>query len=280
MPPTDAELAQRAHGFRALHAGGCFVIPNPWDAGSAKLFAGLGFPALATTSAGAAFARGVPDGGLGRDDILANARALVEAVDLPVSADLLQGFGDAPETVAETIGMAAAVGLAGGSIEDTTGRATDPMYPIDLAVARIEAAVVAAKAAEAATGRPFVLTARADGLLVGACDLAEVVRRLQAYQSAGAEVLYAPALPDRAAVEAVLGAIDRPLNVLPGRTGLTVTDLAAIGVRRISLGSSLFGAAFAAASAAARTIRDAGRFDFAATPYPEMTRVMTCDRPA
>ena len=205
--------SEKGAAFQALHArAGCFVIPNPWDVGTARLLAGLGFEALATTSAGCAFALGRPDGAVTRDEALANARAIVEACDLPVSADLEGGYGDAPEEAAETIRMAAGTGLVGGSIEDATGRGDHPIYDFDLAVERVRAAV------EAARGLPFpfTLTARAENFLCGRPDLADTIRRLQAFQDAGADVLYAPGLRSREDIASVVRALDRPVNVVMG----------------------------------------------------------------
>lgn len=258
---TQAEKAER---FRALHeAPNTFVIPNPWDVGTARILAGLGFEALATTSAGLAASLGRRDGegAVSRDEALAHAAAIVAASDLPVSADLEGGFGDAPEEVANTIRLAADVGLVGGSIEDATGRAGDPVFPFTLAVERVRAA------AETAHGLPFpfVLTARAENFLHGRPDLDDTIRRLQAFQEAGADVLYAPGLRSREEIEAVVRSVDRPVNVVMGLRGvtLTVAELAELGVRRISLGSALSRAALGAFLRAAREIRERGSFGFA-----------------
>lgn len=254
------DLVSRAEAFRALHERpGAFIIPNPWDAGSARILAGLGFEALATTSAGFACSRGRRDGAMTRDEVLAHCRDICAAVSLPVSADLENGFGDAPEDAAKTIGMAGETGLVGGSIEDWSGTA---IYPFDHAVERVAAAVEAARALPF----PFVLTARAENLLRGVHDLDDTIRRLQAYEAAGADVLYAPALPDLDAVRAVCGAVSRPVNVLAAGPLVEAgaEALGRAGAARISLGSGLSNAAFGALIAMAEAMRDRGSFDFLA----------------
>lgn len=271
---------ERALVFRELHAGEeAFVIPNPWDAGSARVLTQAGFPALATTSGGLAFMLGLQDGAnlIGRDDTLSNARAVVEATHLPVSADLENGFADDPAGVAETIRLAAEAGVVGGSIEDATGRADDPIYPFDAAVERVAAAVEAARA----LSFPFTLTARAENFLYGRPDLDDTIRRLQAYEVAGADVLFAPGLPDLDAIRAVCGAVERPVNVLAGAT-LSVRALQECGVRRISLGSALPRAALTSVLRAAAEIRRDGTFTFAAgaLPYGEVNALMRAERPA
>ena len=234
MTSAEHSQARRAEAFVRLHERpGLFAIPNPWDAGSAKMLAALGFEALATTSAGFAYSIGRADGEglIGRDETLANARAIVEATPLPVSADLENGFGDAPEDCAETIMQAAGVGLVGGSIEDATGRAGDPIYAFDLAVARVRAAVRAARSLPF----PFVLTARAENLIHGRPDLPDTIRRLVAFAEAGADVLYAPGLKTRDEVSAVVQAVaPRPVNVVMGLSGasLSLDVLAGLGVKR------------------------------------------------
>jgi 2-methylisocitrate lyase-like PEP mutase family enzyme len=276
MALTQSEKARR---FEALHAGpGTFVIPNPWDAGTARMLAALGFQALATTSAGLAFGLGRRDGeGLvGRDETLAHCRTIAEASDLPVSADLENGYADDPESVAETIRLAAASGLVGGSIEDFTGDARHPIYDHSLAVERVAAAAEAARA----LAFPFMLVARAENFLRGRPDLDDTLRRLEAYAAAGANVLYAPVLPDLAAVRIVCAAVaPRPVNVLAGGkgSGLTVANLAAAGVRRISVGSALSRAALGAVLGAAREILDQGTFSFAerATSFAELNGFMS-----
>ncbi len=254
----------RAERFVDLHRAGCFVIPNPWDRGSAVLLAGLGFPALASSSAGQAYCQGLPDGSLGREATLAHLRDLVDATPLPLSADLENGFGDAPEDCAAAVRAAAALGVVGGSIEDATGRADDPIYAFDQAVARVRAAVAAARALP----QPFVLTARAENLLWGRPDLDDTVRRLQAYAEAGADVLYAPGLKTADEVARVVQAVaPKPVNVLMGLAGSTLdlAALAALGVRRVSVGSSLARAAYGALLRAADGMLHAGRFDYAAS---------------
>lgn len=263
-PISQAETqAEKAHRLRALHeAPGAFVIPNPWDIGSARLLAATGFKALATSSAGYAFSRGVPDSAVGREQMLVHLAEIAAATDLPVSADLENGFGDAPETAAQTIRLAAGAGVVGGSIEDATGRADDPIYPFELAVERVRAAVEAARALPF----PFTLTARAENHLHGRDDLRDTIRRLQAYEEAGADVLYAPGLRSREDIAAVVSALTRPVNVLMGLQGavLSVAELEALGVKRISVGGSLARAAYGAFLRAAREMHDRGTFTYAA----------------
>jgi len=262
--------AARGERLRMLHTRpGLFAIPNPWDAGSAKILTTLGFEALATTSAGFAFSLGKPDaeGAISRSETLAHARSIVDATNLPVSADLENGFGDDPETCAETIRLAAATGLVGGSIEDATGRADDPIYPFALSVERVAAAVQAARALPF----PFVLTARAENLINGRPDLNDTIHRLEAFAAAGADVLYAPGLKSRDDIAAVVKAVaPKPVNVVMGLSGprFSLDELAALGVKRVSLGSSLARAAYGAFLDAAREIRDAGTFTFAARAAP------------
>ncbi len=270
--------SDKARAFQALHdEPKTFVIPNPWDIGTARILTALGFPALATTSAGYAFSLGRRDGEgrVSRDETLEHARSIVQATDLPVAADLENCFGDDPETVAETIRMAGAVGLCGGSVEDATGDDADPIYDERLAVERVAAAVAAARALPA----PFVLVARAENFLHGRPDLAGTIRRLQAYAAAGADMLYAPGLPDLDAIRAVCAAVaPRPVNALAGGKGggFTVANLAAAGVRRISLGSALHRAALGGFLRAAREIRDHGTFTFGedAAPFGELSGFM------
>ena len=260
--------------FQALHLSGVFVAPNPWDAGSARLLASLGFPALATTSAGYAFSRGKLDSraALDRDEILRNAAQIVAATDLPVTADLENGFGDAPAICADTVRMACAVGLVGGSVEDATGDPDAPIYEMSLAVERIRAA------AEAASDLPFLLTARAESYLWGRPDLKDTIRRLQAFSEAGAHVLYAPGLPDLQAIRTVCAEVDKPVNVVAGLVPLhhTVAELAQAGVRRISTGGSLARAALGALMRAAEEIALHGSFDYAqhALPTPVIEGMM------
>ncbi|WP_437882994.1 isocitrate lyase/PEP mutase family protein [Pseudomonas sp. LRF_L74] len=248
--------AQRAETFRALHQrDGLFILPNPWDAGSAKLLASLGCEALASTSAGLAFSLGRPDaqGAVGREEALANARAIVEATPLPVAADLENGYGDGPEDCARTIRLAARIGLVGGSIEDASGRASDPIYAFELAVERIRAA------AEAARSLPFAFTlaARAENFLNGRPDLDDTIHRLKAYADAGADVLYAPGLTTREQISEVVAAVaPKPLNILVGLPALRLSldELAELGVKRVSLGSSLARVAYGAFFDASRQL--------------------------
>ncbi len=252
---------EKAQQLKAYHeAKETFVIPNPWDIGSARLLALAGFKALATSSAGYAFTRGLPDNSIGREQMMVHLAEIASATDLPVSADLENGFGDAPEEAAETIRQAAAAGVVGGSIEDATGRAGDPLYALELAAERVRAAAEAAKALPF----PFALTARAENFLVGRADLGDTIRRLQAYQEAGADVLYAPGLKTREDIATVVGSLDRPVNVLMGLQGalLSVDELAALGVRRVSVGGSLARAALGALLRAAYEIRDKGTFTY------------------
>ncbi|MFI9029274.1 oxaloacetate decarboxylase [Streptomyces sp. NPDC053560] len=281
MNRSTADQQGRAETFRKLHEGPRpFVVPNPWDAGTAHILTGMGFPALATTGAGLAHGLGLPDGRLGREEILDNAAAIVAATTLPVSADLESGFGDTPEEVAETIRRAAAVGLVGGSIEDSTGRAADPVRPLEEAVERVSAAVAAAKELDF----PFMVTARAENFFQGIPDLDDTIRRLQAYEAAGADVLYAPALPDADAIRAVCSSVSAPVNVLMGSPALrlSVTELGDLGVRRISVGSALSRASLGAVVRAAREIRDHGTFGFGAdaVPYAEANTMMAPEQPA
>jgi 2-methylisocitrate lyase-like PEP mutase family enzyme len=266
--------AEKGAAFAALHARpSAFIIPNPWDMGSAQLLAHLGFEALATTSAGYAFSAGRPDNTIGRDETLAHAAAIVSATDLPVSADLENGFGEAPETVAETIRLAAKAGLAGASIEDMPREAQVPVYEIGNATDRIRAA------AEAARGLPFrfTLTARAENYLVGRPDLKDTIARLQAYQAAGADVLYAPGLRTKEDIAAVVRSVDRPVNVIMGLEGvqLSLAELSALGVKRVSIGSALTRAAYGAMLRAAREMRERGTFTFAeqAVSYRDITAI-------
>ncbi|PMY67864.1 MULTISPECIES: oxaloacetate decarboxylase [Pseudomonas] len=266
----------RAQTFKALHERDrAFVIPNPWDAGSAKMLASLGFEALATTSAGFAFSLGRPDaeGALSLEDTLGNVRAIVGASSLPVAVDLENGFSDSPEGCARTLRQAATCGAVGGSIEDATGRADDPIYDFKLAVERIEASVAAVRQLPF----PFVLTARAENLLHGRQDLPDTLRRLQAYAEAGADVLYAPGLRSAEEIIAVVRAVaPKPVNVLmSGGLKLTLAQLSKLGVKRISVGSALARAAYGAFYQAAQEIRDHGSFDFAdqALPFGQINRL-------
>jgi 2-methylisocitrate lyase-like PEP mutase family enzyme len=272
MSVTQSEKAAR---FRALHNGpGVFVIPNPWDVGSARILAGLGFQALATSSAASASALGRRDHGLTRDEVLSHARLIVDATDLPVSADLENGFGDAPEAVAETIQLAAEVGLAGCTIEDATGKQDAPLYDLHLAVERIAAAAQAARALKF----PFMLTARAHNFLHSRPSLDDTIGRLQAFEKAGADVLFAPGLPDLAAVGAVCAAVSKPFNFMVGIKGksFSVSELAAVGVKRVSLATSLYRAAMTGLLDAARVVKDTGQFAFldGCLTTPELNKLM------
>jgi 2-methylisocitrate lyase-like PEP mutase family enzyme len=260
----------RAEAFKLLHEHpGIFVIPNPWDAGSARMLAHLGFKALATTSAGLAFSLGKPDGtgAVTREEALANAQEIIHATELPVSADLENGYGDDPETCAETILLAARAGLVGGSIEDATGREEDPIYPFELSVERIKAAVKAARSLSI----PFMLTARAENLIHGRQDLKDTIRRLVAYAEAGADVLFAPGLQAREDITAVVKAIaPRPLSLVigQGQAGFSLQELEDLGVKRISLGATLARSAFGSFLRAAEEIRQKGTFTFASETVP------------
>jgi 2-methylisocitrate lyase-like PEP mutase family enzyme len=252
-------LAERHQAFAALHQRGCFVIPNPWDAGTARMMAALGAKALATSSAAHAFTLGRPDmGGVSRDEALAHAADILAATGLPVSGDFENGFGDAPETVAETVRLAGEVGLSGCSVEDTVMVEGAPAYGFDLAVERIRAGAAAARA----LGRPFVFCARADGVMNGAYDLAEGIRRLKAFEAAGADLLYLPVPPGREELAQVLAAVNAPVNALAAGPlrATTVAELAAMGVRRISTGSQIARVAHAAIRDAVGGLLDDGSF--------------------
>jgi 2-methylisocitrate lyase-like PEP mutase family enzyme len=258
--PTQAD---KGSWFRALHEQAkAFIIPNPWDIGTARLLAALGFQALATTSAGFAFSFGRRDGQVGRDAMIAHVAVIASATELPVSADLENGYGDDAKTVMETIRLAAAAGLVGGSIEDSTGRPDDPIYEQAHAVERLQAAAEAARSLPF----PFTLTGRAENYLWGRPDLADTIQRLQSYQDAGANVLYAPGLTTREDIAAVVRSVDRPVNVLMGLPGvpLSLAELSELGVKRISVGSTLTRAAFGAFLRAAREMRERGTFTFGA----------------
>ena len=253
--------SDKAVRFRGLHAApGAFVIPNPWDAGSARILAALGFQALATSSGASAGTLGRRDGKVTREEALAHSRAIVDATDLPVAADLEKGFGDAPSAAAETIRLAASVGLVGGSIEDATGDKQTPLFDIATATARVAAAVVAARA----LSFPFTLTARTENFLRGNPDLEDTIKRLQAFEKAGADVLMAPGLPDLAAVRAVCAAVSKPVNFMVGIKGksFTVAELTAAGVKRISLATSLYRTAMSGLIDAAREVKAAGTFGY------------------
>lgn len=273
MSATQSEKAAR---FRALHdRPGAFIIPNPWDAGTARLLEGLGFEALTTTSAGLAFSLGRRDGSVSRGEAIANAKMIVDATDLPVAADLENGYGHDPEDVAETIARAAEVaGLVGGSIEDYTGNPADPIYGFEHAVERMAAAAEAAWALPF----PFMLVGRAENHIRGRPDLDDTIRRLQAYEEAGASVLFAPGLTRAEDIRTVCQSVTAPVNVVMGLGGATfpVAELAALGVRRISVGSALTRAALGAFLRAAKEMKEQGTFDFAgdAIPFAEISALM------
>lgn len=255
-------VTQREKGeqFRRLHQGPTFIIANAWDGGSARVLTQAGFAALATSSGAAAGTLGKKDGQLSRDEALAHAALIAGATDLPVSADLEKGFGDSPDEVMTTIRLAAQAGLVGGSIEDATGDSEAPIFPFDRAVERVAAAVEAARALKT----PFVLTARAENFLRGRNDLEDTIRRLAAFERAGAEVLFAPGLPDLASVRAVCAAMKAPVNFMVGIRGksFSVAELEAAGVRRISLAGSLYRYALASLGQAAREVKEQGTFGY------------------
>jgi 2-methylisocitrate lyase-like PEP mutase family enzyme len=266
-------VSEKIRRFRELHEGpGAFVIANAWDAGSARILAGLGFPALATSSGACAGVLGRRDGAVSRDEALAHARAIVAASELPVSADLEKGFGDSPDAAAETIRLAAEAGLAGGSIEDATGDKEKPLFDFNHAVERIAAAV------EAARPSGLLLTARTENYLRGNPDLDDTIRRLQAFEKAGADVLMAPGLPDLASVGAVCAALKKPVNFMAGIRGKSfpVKELEAAGVRRVSLATSLYRAAMSGLIAAAQEVTAEGSFGYLerSLTTPELNRFM------
>jgi len=252
---------QKAIRFRTLHEGtGAFIIPNPWDSISARILAGLGFQALATSSAASAAAVGRKDGGLTRDEALAHAHTIVDATNLPVSADLERGFGEEPKTVAETVMLAAEVGLVGCTIEDSTGKPEKPLYDFSLAVERIAAAAEAARSLPF----PFMLTARAHAFLYPAPTLDELISRLRAFEEAGANVLFAPGLPDIQSIKTVCAAISKPFNFMVGIKGksFSMNELSAGGVRRISLATSPYRVAMTGLVETMRQVRESGSFEF------------------
>lgn len=262
-----AAQAAKAARFKALHEGPrAFVIANAWDAGSARILAGLGFAAIATSSGAHAGTLGRHDGRVSREEAIAHGRSVAAAVDVPVSADLERGFGDAPEAAAETIRLAAEAGLCGGSIEDGTGDKAKPVYDIAHAAERVAAAVAAARALPFA----FVLTARAENFITGRPDLDDTIRRLQAYEKAGADVLFAPGLPTLEAVRAVCASVSRPVNFMAGIRGksFTVAELESAGVRRVSLATSLWRAALTGLVEAAREVKDKGTFEYLERTLP------------
>ncbi len=272
-----ATQLEKGGRFQALHdEPGAFVIPNPWDAGTARILEGLGFPALTTTSAGLAFSLGQRDGmgEVTRDQTLMNAKAIADATDLPVAGDLENGYGDSPEIAAETIRLAGVrAGLVGGSIEDSTGDRERPIYELEHAVERVAAAVEAARALPF----PFMLVARAENYLWGRPDLTDTIRRLQAFESVGADVLFAPGITRMDEIRAVCAAVGKPVNYLVEGSAFSVEELAAAGVRRISVGSGFSRAALGALVRAGEEVRNHGTFGFldTAIPYREATRLVT-----
>ncbi|HEY3930502.1 MAG TPA: isocitrate lyase/phosphoenolpyruvate mutase family protein [Candidatus Koribacter sp.] len=254
--------AEKAEKFRSLHQRKqAFLIPNPWDVGTARILAHLGFEALATTSMGYAFSAGQPDNTVKREPMMKHIAEVAAATDLPVNADLEKGYGDDPKLAAEAIRLAAEAGAVGGSIEDASGDQANPIYPIEFATDRVRAAVEAARSLPF----PFMMTARAENYLHGRPDLRDTIARLQAFQEAGADVLYAPGLASEEDIATLLGAVDRPVNVVMGLRGaqLGVQQLSKLGVRRISVGSSLYRAALGAFLRAATEMREQGTFTFA-----------------
>ena len=259
MTPSPSAIAARRRAFRDLHAAGCFVIPNPWDAGSARYLASLGFKALATTSSGFAWSRAHADGAMPREAVLAHLREMVAATELPVNADFESGYGAWPADVAESVRLAVATGVAGLSIEDSTGDAARPIHDLDAAVARLRAA----RGAIDAAGGDTLLVGRAENWLHGRPDLADTVARLRAYAEAGADCLYAPGIKSREDIAAVVAAVaPKPVNLLVGSTSeLTLADIAALGVRRVSVGGALARSAWGGFMRAAQSLAHEGRFD-------------------
>ncbi|MEE8144314.1 MAG: isocitrate lyase/phosphoenolpyruvate mutase family protein [Kiloniellales bacterium] len=270
-----ATQQEKAQTFRALHEReGAFVIPNPWDIGSARLFEALGFEALATTSSGFAYSLGRRDGQVSREEKLTHCRALCEASSLPVSADLEKCFSDDPKEAAETIALGAEAGLVGGSIEDATGDPTKPIYDFNHAVERVAAAAQVAKSLDT----PFVLTARAENFLHGRRDMNDTIRRLQAFEAAGADVLYAPGPATLDEAREITSALTRPVNMLvTPMKGVTVADLAQAGVKRISIGGAMMRAVIGTLVRGSRQMLDEGRFDWGADmmPTPEINELFS-----
>ena len=266
MTPTNPTVAEKRAAFRALHAQGCFVIPNPWDTGSARYLEGLGYKALATTSSGFAWSHGQADGAIARDAVLAHLRELVAATSLPVNADFENGFGADPQAVARSVRLAVETGVAGLSIEDSTGHADAPLFPIEVAVERMRAA----RGAIDAAGGDTLLVGRAENFFAGRPDLDDAIARLRAYAEAGADCLYAPGIKTREQIAAVVAAVaPKPVNLLVGATSeLTMKDIEALGVRRVSVGGAMARAAWGGFIRAARTLADEGRFDGFADAAP------------
>ncbi|WHZ11617.1 MAG: hypothetical protein OJF60_002056 [Burkholderiaceae bacterium] len=272
MNPTASQIGARRAAFRDLHASGCFVLPNPWDRGSARYLAGLGFKALATTSSGCAWSHGCADGGLPLDGVLAHLREMVAATELPVNADFEHGFATDADGVARNVRLAVETGVAGVSIEDSTGDAAAPLFDLAQAVERMRAA----RAAIDASGEDVLLIGRAENFFAGHPDLDDAIRRLRAYSEAGADCLYAPGITTREQIAAVIAAMaPKPVNVLVGSASpLTMAELGALGVRRVSVGGGLARAAWGGFIRAARTLAEQGRFDGfeGATPGSELNR--------
>jgi len=266
MTPTNPTVAEKRAAFRALHAQGCFVIPNPWDTGSARYLEGLGYKALATTSSGFAWSHGQADGAIARDAVLAHLRELVAATALPVNADFENGFGADPQAVAQSVRLAVETGVAGLSIEDSTGNPDAPLFPIEVAVERMRAA----RGAIDAAGGDTLLIGRAENFFAGRPDLDDAIARLKAYAEAGADCLYAPGIKTREQIAAVVAAVaPKPVNLLVGATSeLTMKDIEALGVRRVSVGGAMARAAWGGFIRAARTLADEGRFDGFADAAP------------
>jgi 2-methylisocitrate lyase-like PEP mutase family enzyme len=265
MTPSRPSVADKRRTFKQMHESGCFLLPNPWDVGSARYLQSLGFKALATTSSGLAWSLGRPDNHLPRERVIAHLRTLVDATDVPVNGDFENGFGSNAQGVGESVRLAVATGLAGLSIEDSTGRATEPLFPLAEAVSRIRAA----RTAIDATGGETLLVARAECFVVGRPDLAETLARLRAYANAGADCLYAPGLRTEEQIKAVVDAVHpKPVNVLVAApTALTLQHLAALGVRRVSVGGALARAAWGGFMTSAKRLADQTKFDgFAGIP--------------
>jgi 2-methylisocitrate lyase-like PEP mutase family enzyme len=274
---ASPSVAEKRRTFRKLHESGCFVIPNPWDVGSARYLQGLGFKALATTSAGFAFSKGFPDGQFSRDLALAHCRELAEATDVPLNVDYEGGYADDPDGVAESVRLCVETGIAGLSIEDSTGDPNKPLYDFDLARARVKAA----RGAIDKAGGDVVFTARTEGFIRGRPDLDETLRRLKAFAAAGADCLYAPGIKTREEIAAVV-AVGKPVNFLMMATNFSVEDLAALGVRRISTGGTLARSAWTGFIRAAREIAEQGTFkNFDGTvPNAELNAFFRADRKA
>ena len=270
-------IAERRDAFHKLHEAGCFVMPNPWNVGTARYFQGLGFKALATTSSGFAHAQGCADGAVPREMMLQHLRDIVEAADLPVNADFEGGYADTPEGVAESVRLGVETGVAGLSIEDSTGDPATPLYDFDLAVARVRAA----RAAIDKTGSKVVFTARTEGFICGRPDLDETIRRLKAFAELGADCLYPPGIRTREQITAVVKAVaPKPVNLLVSTSAFTVAEIAAMGVRRISVGGTLARVAWTAVMQSARQIAETGKFDsFAGViPNSELNALFRADR--